>query len=161
VTNYWKFTDVKSYHITHHKLWLGDKDPTAKEVRQGFWKYYIGVTDPTPIQSINAKNDPLVDWFNQHFYTVKIGCLTVLLLLLGWKVFVHLVIIQQFLVYFSLKIQDLVYHSKDSAKDHSWLYLIYGPDAWHIEHHSNYEKMITWRYKYVDAQYLLTKLFFK
>lgn len=161
LTNFWKFTDVKSYHITHHRLWLSNQDPTAVEVRQGFWKYYIGITSPTPIQTIDAKNDPLVDWFNRYFYMIKLVMVLVLLLLLGWKVFVHLIIIQQFLVYFSLKIQDYTYHSDNSAVDKSWLYIIYGPDAWHIEHHSNYEKMIAWRYKYIDAQYLLTKLFFK
>ena len=161
LTNFWKFTDVKSYHITHHKSWLSDKDPTAIEVRQGICKHYIGITNPTPIQLVNTKQDNILVWFNSYFFIIKIVGILALILLLGWKLFVHLIIIQQFLMYFSLKAQDQIYHSDNFAKDQPWLFVIYGSDAWHIEHHHNYEKMITWRFKYIDPQYLLTKLFFK
>jgi fatty-acid desaturase len=161
LNSFWKFTDVKSYHIMHHKYWLTEQDPTSKEIQQGYWKYYIGVTSPTAIHLIDFKNDSMVNWFNRYFYAIKIALTLILILLLGWKLFVHLVIIQQFLVYLSLKAQDCVFHSNNNAKDSSWLYIVYGPDAWHIDHHTNYEQIIKWRFKYTDPQYLFAKLLCK
>lgn len=162
LVDHYKFSDVKSYHITHHKLWLTDKEPTNHEVTQGFLSYYMGITDPIAIEQLGVERDAILEFLNKYFYPIKIALIVIFLVLFGWKMYVHFVIVQQFLVYFTLKIHDRIHHYKPAtAKDYWFLYIVYGPDAWHIEHHRTYKEMIVWRLKYIDPQYIYCKLFFK
>ena len=138
--SFWRFSDMKSYHITHHESWLTDKDPTAREVRQGWFKYYVGLTDPTSINEIIPEQDPDLDLFNRNFYTVKIAMSLVIVFVLGIKWFVHLFLIQQFMMYFFSKLHDTVFHYKDTAGNKPWLYFLYGADSWHIDHHRDFSR---------------------
>ena len=157
--NFWKFSDAKSYHIAHHKHWLTDNDPTANEVRQGFMLYYLGLTNPTPIATVNSTEDPLINLANRYFYQIKILLTVVLLLFLGWDMFVHLVVVQIFLLFFFNKAIEIIYHHADSTKDHPWLFVIFGNDAWHISHHADYAEQ-KWFWKPLNIQYLYYKILF-
>ena len=140
IYSFWRFSDMKSYHITHHESWLTDQDPTAREVRQGWFKYYVGLTDPTPIREAIAEHDPDLDRFNNNFYLIKTVVSLLIILLLGIKWFIHLFLIQQFMMYFFSKLHDTVFHYKDTAENKPWLYFIYGADSWHIDHHRDFSK---------------------
>lgn len=160
LNNFWKFADAKSYHITHHKLWLDADDPTSKEIHQGLIKYYVGITDPVAIPKIDTKEDQLVTFINRYFYLIKFLLVVAAVAVFGWKIFVHLVIVQQLLLYIVSKIHDVIFHHSTHTKDCPWLFPLYSNDAWHIEHHTEYESM-AWHWKPVNVQYFYYKLLFK
>ncbi len=157
--NFWKFSDSKSYHITHHKEWLTDSDPTAGEVRQGYWKYYFGLTEPYNIPTLYSDRDAEIDFVNKYYFPIKFISLSIFILLFGWYLFVHLIIVQIFLGYLTQKAIEIIFHRKDSAKDLPWLFWLYGNDAWHVEHHKTYDKNI-WHWKPINLQYMYSKLLF-
>jgi len=157
IYSYWKFNDIRSYHVTHHELWLTDKDPTAQEIRQGWVKYYFGLTDPVPIRNLTvSKKDKDLEFINSNFYLIKFVVLSLLLIILGIEWFVHLFLVQQFLMYFFYKFHDIVFHSTDKAKDKPWLYPIFGSDSFHIKHHKNFNKSF-WMW---DSQRIFKMVFF-
>lgn len=159
LNSFWKFSDVKSYHIQHHQAWLTAGDPTAVEIQQGYFKYYVGLTDPVAISKVEVPVDTLIEFLNRYFVEIKLLLTVAVLVLFGWKVFVHLVIIQQFLMFVFNKIHDIIFHKTLTAKDMPWLAFIYGNDAWHISHHAEYDKHV-WYTKYIP-QYFYTRLLFK
>ena len=85
--NFWKFSDSKSYHITHHKEWLTDSDPTAGEVRQGYWRYYFGLTEPYDIPTLYFDRDAEIDFVNKYYFPIKFISLSIFLLFYSfWSV---------------------------------------------------------------------------
>ena len=91
--------------------------------------------------------------------TIKFISLSIFILLFGWYLFVHLIIVQIFLAYLTQKTIEIIFHRKDSAKDLPWLFWLYGNDAWHVEHHKTYDKNI-WHWKPINLQYMYSKLLF-
>jgi hypothetical protein len=158
--NHWKFTDVKSYHISHHKNWLTSLDPTSSELQQGFLKYYVGITQPIKIDFVSNKKDNVIDFLNNYFYIIKIFLIIALVIFFGWTLFFHLILIQQFLWLLAGRIHDYLFHKNNELSDKPWLFPIFWSDSWHIEHHKTYEKNI-WHWKYINIQYYYCKLFFK
>lgn len=161
VYSFWKFTDVKSYHIYHHRKWLTDQDPTGSEINQGVFRYYVGATDPRAIPSLEQVHDSKVDQINQYFYLIKFVVYVTIIALFGINVFFYTIILQQFYFYVFEKIHDLAFHWSNSSKDKPWLFPLYFNNSWHIEHHAGYQQPDVWHWPYVNMHYWLYRLFFK
>jgi len=157
--SYWNFADMKSYHVAHHKYWPTMDDPTAQEIRQGFLKFYIGLTKPCRIEYVKTKPNPIVDFFNQHFYLIKFILISIFVLL-SWKMFFHFIVVQQLLFFIASKVIDGLFHINDDEPDKPWLFPIYWNDSWHTEHHTVYDKEV-WHWKWINIQYYYSKLLFK
>jgi len=141
--SFWKLEDTKNYHIAHHKSWLTEKDTTAREVRQGWFRYLLGLSDPAPMDVKVNERDPDVIFFNGYFYPIKIILLILIYLCFGLTFLIHFVLIQQWMIYVTGRFHDIMFHYKDSAKDQPLTWLIYGNDSWHITHHSDFSSP-TW-----------------
>jgi hypothetical protein len=158
---FWKFKDLKSYHICHHTTWLSDKDPTASEIAQGKLRYYLGITKPTAIPQIQTQENAKITWANENFYIIK-GLMYVLIWsLFGIETLWHMVFAQQFFGYVMAKVHDICFHSNSTVKDKPWLFPIYFNDAWHIEHHKEFESQSPWHWSWINLQYWYSKILFK
>lgn len=161
VYSFWKFTDIKSYHVYHHRTWLTDKDPTGSEIHQGMVRYYVGATDPKAIPKLKQVHDDKVDCINQYFYLIKFVVYVTIIVLFGINVFFYTVILQQFYFYVFEKIHDLAFHWSTTAKDKPWLFPLYFNSSWHIEHHAGYQQPDVWHWPYINMHYWFYRLFFK
>jgi hypothetical protein len=161
VYSFWKFTDVKSYHVYHHQKWLSSEDPTGSEIGQGKIKYYLGMTDPKSIPVIESAHDPKVDWINRHFYLIKFVVYVTIIVLLGINAFFYMIILQQFYFYVFEKMHDLLFHWSVTARDKPWLFPLYFNSSWHIEHHKNYREPDQWHWPLINTHYWFYKLLFK
>lgn len=158
---YWKFTDLKSYHVHHHSKWLTDRDPTATEVKQGILKYYIGLTNPSAIPFANVVENSKFEFVTRYFFQLKFVIYLLIVLIFGLETLFHIVIVQQFFAYVFSKIHDITFHYSDDAKDLPWLFPLYFNDAWHIEHHKDFSKANTWHYRYINVHYWYNRILFK
>lgn len=140
INTFWRFQDMRCYHIQHHATWGSKDDPTGNEVRQGWLKYYMGVTEPVTIKKYKVKYDEDTEFFARNLWTIKIILFLTIWLVFGWTIFVHLCLIQPWLMYLALKLHDILFNHSMDAKDKPWLYPIYGDDAWHITHHKDYSQ---------------------
>lgn len=159
--SFWKLEDLKSYHIAHHTEWPTNSDPTTAEVAQGLIKYYVGTTKPINFHKVKANADPIVDWFNKNFYTVKLASYGLIFLLAGFKALLLGILIQQFYMFFFSKMHDLIFHSKTNTNDLPWLFVLFFDDAWHIEHHREYSRPQPHRLRLINMQYWWYKLLFR
>lgn len=158
--SYFKFTDVKSYHVYHHQQWRTLYDPTAAEIAQGKIKYYLGLTDPCAVPTVEITNNSKINFVNQNFYLIKLSIFLVVILLFGMNVFFYSIIAQQFYFYVLGKIHDVMFHSNIDAVDKPWLFPIYFNDSWHIKHHADYSKLDSWQWPWINLHYWYYKLFF-
>jgi len=158
---FWKFSDLKSYHICHHTCWLTDQDPTAREIAQGKLRYYVGLTQPTAIPKVPVQENAKVTWANANFYTVKIIAYLMVAGVFGIESLWHFVFAQQFFAYVMAKIHDISFHSHADADDRPWLFPLYFNDAWHIEHHKDFVKQSNWHWPWANLQYWYSKILFK
>lgn len=161
IYSFWKFQDLKNYHIFHHQQWLTPNDPTATEIRQGWLKYYVGCTDPCNIPVTNAQENYRVQFMNRYFYLIKFISYALILLAVGFTGFWFIVLLMQFYFFVYFKIHDIIFHNNDLANDKPYLFLIYFTDSWHITHHSNYHQIDQWRYPVINPQFWMYKLLFK
>lgn len=159
--NFFKFSDVKNYHILHHRKWLTDQDPTANEVRQGWLKYYIGNTAPVAIPSANVDPMPKFDFANKYFFLIKFIVYSGIILLFGVEAFFLSIITVQFYFFVFMKLHDMIFHWSDLAQNKPWLFLIYFNDSRHIIHHTEYNGLEAWFLPAINPQYWLYKLIFK
>ena len=160
VYSFWKFTDIKSYHVHHHQSWKTLHDPTASEIAQGKIKYYLGLTDPCTIPKFDATHNPKINFINQNFYLTKISIYLIVILLFGITAFFYSIIAQQFYFYVLNKIHDIMFHSTVDAVDKPWLFPIYFNDSWHVRHHANYLNLDSWQWPWINVHYWYYKLFF-
>lgn len=160
LNSFWRFADLKSYHIMHHMNWLTDKDPTASEVRQGSFRYFLGLTQPSELSYKVSESDSFVTEVNRNFYLYKFIITALFLMIFGWYWYVHLVIIQQWLAYLAAKAHDILFHHHDDAKDKPWLFWLYGNEAFHIEHHKNFQNTV-WHYRVFNIQYWYHKILYR
>jgi hypothetical protein len=158
---FWKFSDLKSYHICHHTTWLTDKDPTAGEIAQGKLRYYVGLTKPTAIPTISIQENAKVIWANENFYIIKGLIYLIVWILFGSETLWHTIFAQQFFGYIMAKIHDMSFHSNPNSKDKPWLFPVYFNDAWHVEHHKDFTGPNTWHWPWVNLQYWYFKIMFK
>ena len=159
--SFWRPTDLKSYHVCHHTQWLTDKDPTATEIAQGKIRYYLGLTAPSAIPQITAKENPKLTWINRHFLVVKLAIYLAVVVLFGFEALWHLVLAQQFFAYGLAKSHDMLFHSSTASQDKPWLFPLYYNDAWHIEHHKEFTDPTPWHWRSINLQYWYARLLFK
>ena len=160
--SFFKFTDVKSYHVCHHQYWLTPSDPTASEIAQGKIKYYLGLTEPCTVPKFEAMPDSKINFASQNFYLIKLSIYLIIILLFGINAFFYSIIAQQFYFYaLTGKLHDMAFHSNLDAVDKPWLFPLYFNDSWHVEHHREYAKLNSWHWPCINVHYWFYKLFFK
>lgn len=159
--SFWKFENLKSYHILHHTKWNTNDDPTWREIQQGKLIYYIGLVHPTAIPLIPTKENNKIQFVNQHFYPLKLFIYGLIALLFGIKVLFLFVLSQQFYYYVSSKSHEMLFHSSKQARDLPLLFPIFFNNAFHVEHHREYNKLDPWHWPAFNLQYWYYKLFFK
>jgi hypothetical protein len=160
VFNFWRFRDVKSYHIFHHSQWPTLSDPTAGEIAQGKFRYYVGLTDPVAIPLVSTKESSSFDFASRHYYSLKAFSLLMILVLFGFSGVFYGILMVYFYTYVLAKIHDMLFHSSLNEQDKVWLFPIYFNDAWHIEHHSDYKQQY-WHWRYINPQYWCSVCLFK
>ena len=158
--SFWPLREMKSYHISHHRRWLKSTDPTASEIAQGKWLYYLGLTTPQQFDKVDVAIAPAFDFAAKYFFRIKLVIYFVLVLLFGIKGLFHIVIVPQFLMYVLTKAHDLVFHSSPDAQDCAWLFPVYFNDSWHIEHHVEYDQAQHWHWPYFNLHFWYHNLLF-
>ncbi len=158
--SYWPLREMKSYHISHHRTWLTPSDPTASEIAQGKWLYYLGLTTPQHFERYDVTIAPSFEFVAKYFFRIKLAIYALLVLLFGIEGLFYIVIVPQFFMYVLAKGHDLIFHSSPDAQDCPWLFPVYFNDCWHIEHHAHYDEQQAWHWPWVNLHYWYHRLLF-
>jgi len=160
----------KQYHITHHKYWkLKTKDPTQQKMDGvPFWRYVLGFQTPKS-QNLDAvdsqllKNNQWVQLLEPHGTKILVAYNVLMFILLPIEWFVVFCIYLLWLIVILANIHDFIFHGIPSAKDYSWLVLIYGSAAWHLHHHENYNNHFhgPGLWKWANLAYYYQLIFFR
>lgn len=161
VYHYWRFDDARSYHVMHHRHYGTDQDPTAREIQQGRWRFYVGLTDPTAIPRVEYQAGAVTAWFNRYFWTVKTVTYVTLIVVLGLQGFWLAVLLPQFYLYVLMKLHEYVFHSVDRPRNLPWLFPVFFNDAWHIRHHEDDREQDPWRWPWINPQWYFYRCFFR
>ena len=160
VYHYWRFDDARSYHVCHHRNYGTDQDPTSGEIKQGPWKFYVGLTNPMVIPKIDFDPTPATAWFNHWFWTVKLSTYTVVVLIAGWSSLWWWVLLPQCYMHLLMRLHEYVFHSTTTPKNLPWLFPVFLNDAWHITHHEDDRFQDPWQLRWINPQWYFYKLFF-
>ena len=161
VYSFWKFKDLKSYHILHHKNYNTDQDPTYSEIQQGRINYYIGLVDPTAIPTVKVVESQKIAFINTYFYAIKISIYFAIALIFSFKALFLFVFAQQFYYYVYSKCHEILFHGSLQARDLPIFFPIFFNNAWHVEHHTKYDELDPWHWPFVNLHFWYYKLFFK
>lgn len=158
--SYWPLREMKSYHISHHQRWLQPTDPTASEIAQGKWLYYLGLTVPQQFDKFEAEITASFALAARYFFRIKLAIYFVLAMLIGVKGLFYVIVVPQFFMYILAKVHDMIFHSNPAAKDAPWLFPLYFNDCWHIQHHRDYSESQQWHWPWVNLHFWYHKLLF-
>jgi fatty acid desaturase len=160
----------RSYHVSHHRYWkTPEKDPPQQKMAAGtFWGYIFNTQKPVAqnIDMVTSKRldeNPLVKKLNPIANKIYWAFHITLFILLPIEWFVVILIYVPVLLMLTFNVHDYIFHGpKFKSKDHGYYLPLFGNQAWHIQHHSEYATNYfgPGLWKYVNPSWYLTKLLF-
>jgi fatty acid desaturase len=138
----------RDYHINHHRFWQQpNRDPTQQKMHNvAIWRYVLGFQKPLvqqlePVKNSMLDNNRWVRIFEPYSRRIFLTYTVVLLIFLPIEWFAIFCIYYPWLNVIVFNFHDQMFHGRISSHDHSWYLLLFGNQAWHIEHHSKYREI--------------------
>jgi len=172
----------RKYHIVHHKEWKGSMDHVEWALKNNNHLHLIfggsgtkqmpNIHSPEIIDLFRIQTykelDKIEIWMDKHNVLITTLFHFLFCIVFGWEIYFYFLLFPAWsftiwMKFFTETIAHWKRKERSSERDHPWLFLLIGCNAFHKSHHEKRDEMQLGNgiWKYLHINYWFMKIFYK